>query len=75
MKAMPTTQLGEPRYPSPFKFSVPDDIFVPAELEWPAGIPPAELLMFEKAGPRPRLFFDPGRTCAAIVTCGGLCPA
>jgi 6-phosphofructokinase 1 len=29
---------------------------------------------FEKAGPRKQLFFDPARTTAAIVTCGGLCP-
>lgn len=29
---------------------------------------------FESAGPRRKLFFEPGRTRAAIVTCGGLCP-
>lgn len=29
---------------------------------------------FEKAGPREKLFFDPTNACAAIVTCGGLCP-
>lgn len=29
---------------------------------------------FEKAGPRRKLFFDPAKTRAAIVTCGGLCP-
>ncbi|MGC4090031.1 MAG: ATP-dependent 6-phosphofructokinase [Polyangiaceae bacterium] len=33
-----------------------------------------ELGAFEKAGPRERLFFAPGRVHAAIVTCGGLCP-
>jgi 6-phosphofructokinase 1 len=31
-------------------------------------------LLFEKAGPREMIFFDPTRTRAAIVTCGGLCP-
>ena len=31
-------------------------------------------LSFEIAGPRRKLFFDPSRTTAAIVTCGGLCP-
>jgi len=31
-------------------------------------------LALEKAGPREQLFFDPGETTAAIVTCGGLCP-
>ena len=31
-------------------------------------------LLFEKAGPREMIFFEPARTRAAIVTCGGLCP-
>ena len=31
-------------------------------------------IAFEKAGPRERIFFDPLKTRAAIVTCGGLCP-
>jgi len=29
---------------------------------------------FEKAGPREKIFFEPSKTRAAIVTCGGLCP-
>jgi len=29
---------------------------------------------FEAAGPRESIFFDPDKTTAAIVTCGGLCP-
>ncbi|RMF80465.1 MAG: ATP-dependent 6-phosphofructokinase [Nitrospirae bacterium] len=32
--------------------------------------PPA----FECAGPRARIYFEPAKTKAAIVTCGGLCP-
>ncbi|MGW9685201.1 ATP-dependent 6-phosphofructokinase [Flagellimonas sp. 2504JD1-5] len=28
----------------------------------------------EKAGPRQQIFFEPAKTTAAIVTCGGLCP-
>jgi 6-phosphofructokinase 1 len=31
-------------------------------------------LSFEMAGPRRWLYFDPDKTKAAIVTCGGLCP-
>ena len=31
-------------------------------------------LEFEAAGPRRHLYFDPLRTKAAVVTCGGLCP-
>ena len=29
---------------------------------------------FEVAGPREMIYFDPPKTTAAIVTCGGLCP-
>lgn len=29
---------------------------------------------FELAGPRSRIYFEPAKTRAAIVTCGGLCP-
>jgi len=31
-------------------------------------------LSVEVAGPRSKIFFDPTKTKAAIVTCGGLCP-
>jgi 6-phosphofructokinase 1 len=30
--------------------------------------------LFEKAGPRQRIFFDPAKVHAAILTAGGLCP-
>lgn len=33
-----------------------------------------EVPSFEKAGPREKLFFEPGETVSAIVTCGGICP-
>jgi 6-phosphofructokinase 1 len=33
-----------------------------------------EAVTLEVAGPRRRLFFQPEKTRAAIVTCGGLCP-
>lgn len=29
---------------------------------------------FQKAGPRQKIFFDPAKCRAGIVTCGGLCP-
>jgi 6-phosphofructokinase 1 len=38
------------------------------------GHPARPCLSFELAGPREKLFFEPGKTTAAIVTCGGLCP-
>jgi 6-phosphofructokinase 1 len=34
----------------------------------------AELPSLEPCGPRRKIFFDPSKTRAAIVTCGGLCP-
>lgn len=71
---MKTTQLGEAKVASPISFSVSDDVWLPAELAWPGGQPPADLMLFEQAGPRKHLFFEPKQTCAAIVTCGGLCP-
>lgn len=36
-----------------------------------SGLP---LPAFEKAGPREQLFFDPAKSRAGVVTCGGLCP-
>jgi 6-phosphofructokinase 1 len=44
------------------------------QIEFSAGAPQPDGVAFEKAGPRQRLFFDPGSFRAAIVTCGGLCP-
>jgi 6-phosphofructokinase 1 len=41
-----------------------------ADLKAPDGLP----LSVEVAGPRAKIVFDPARTKAAIVTCGGLCP-
>ena len=40
------------------------------DLKVPDGFP----LSVEVAGPREKIFFDPSKTKAAIVTCGGLCP-
>ena len=36
----------------------------------PSGMIPG----FTPAGPRRKIFFDPSKTKAGIVTCGGLCP-
>ena len=38
------------------------------------GCAPADLPGFEPAGPRRKIYFDPSKTRAGIVTCGGLCP-
>jgi len=53
---------------------VPEDVRIPYQIEHLAGQAAANSMSFEKAGPRQQLFFDPKKTKAAIVTCGGLCP-
>lgn len=74
MKPLYPTILGEPKHDSPLAISIPDEVLVPSETEWTKGQPPAGMLLFEKAGPRKKIYFDPAQTRAAIVTCGGLCP-
>lgn len=72
---MTITTLGEPRFASPLRRHVRDDLRVPASLVRGPGAPvPAPADGFELAGPRAKLFFEPGRVRAGIVTCGGLCP-
>jgi 6-phosphofructokinase 1 len=52
---------------------VPDDQYVPERIvRGPEAL--REESLFELAGPRAKLFFDPSQTRAGIVTCGGLCP-
>jgi len=65
--------LGEPRYSSPLSRFVRDDQYVPEHIARTLA-PPQEGLLFELAGPRAKLFFDPSQVRAGIVTCGGLCP-
>jgi 6-phosphofructokinase 1 len=67
---MNTPALGEPRFASPFNHAVSDNVRIPERIE--VGAEPG--FLFEQAGPRASLYFDPKNTRAAIVTCGGLCP-
>jgi 6-phosphofructokinase 1 len=67
---MNTPALGEPRFASPFNHAVSDNVRIPERIE--VGVEPG--FLFEQAGPRANLYFDPKNTRAAIVTCGGLCP-
>ena len=62
--------LGETRFASRLTHTVSDDVRVPERIE--IGVDPG--IQFEVAGPRAKLFFDPPKTRAGIVTCGGLCP-
>ena len=73
-------RLGECRIPSPitnFRFVGDNERVLyqadVAEIEQllESGLRPA---IFEKAGPREKIYFDPSKLKCGIVTCGGLCP-
>ena len=66
---MISTSLGEACFASSITRTIADGITIPFDLLDPAGSQ-----RFEVAGPRARLFFDPKKVRAGIVTCGGLCP-
>lgn len=71
---MNITTLGEARFNSPLGRSVSDRVRIPANIVRDPDAPAREDLEFELAGPRAKLFFDPRKVRAGIVTCGGLCP-
>nr|NIP98930.1 ATP-dependent 6-phosphofructokinase [Akkermansiaceae bacterium] len=80
------SRLGEACHPSPLTFESASraggsqyvcdavrlrlDVMAREEADHP-GAPP---LTLELAGPCEKLFFDPGKTSAAVLTCGGLSP-
>jgi 6-phosphofructokinase 1 len=77
------TALGPRNVRSPLKLSttpgdgvgdfLPDETRFVFNPRFRVGEQPAPLAL-ELAGAREHIFFDPPRTKAAIVTCGGLCP-
>ncbi len=76
--------LGEPKLPSPLRRTttpgdglskfITESHYVRHTVELDRDQVIEGELLFEKAGARPRIFFDPSSTRAAVVTCGGLCP-
>jgi len=68
------TSLGEAIFPSPIGRYINEDLRVPEHIVRDLNKPLSEGQLFELAGPRKKLFFDPKQTRAGIVTCGGLCP-
>jgi len=66
--------LGEPLFPSPIGRFVNDNLRAPEHIIRNLDEPATDGLFFELAGPRAKLFFDPKKTRAGVVTCGGLCP-
>jgi 6-phosphofructokinase 1 len=83
-KDLVVRNLGERRVPSPLELSlvpgdeiadyVDDRARVALDAETIEGQPLDSSLLFEKAGPRKEIFFEPQKTRVGIVTCGGLCP-
>lgn len=71
---MEITSLGEPKFPSPLQRSVSDKARVLFNIVCDPDAPAQPEHRFEVAGPRAKLFFDPAKARAGIVTCGGLCP-
>ena len=72
---MTITTLGPARFDSPLAKAVSDEARIPYEIvRDPSKPAEPQDLWFELAGPRKKLFFDPAKTRAGIVTCGGLCP-
>jgi len=72
--AIKVTMLGKARYPSPLGQRVTRVEYIPASIAHIAGSRRNNVALFELAGPRAKIFFEPARTRAGIVTCGGLCP-
>lgn len=80
---MLVSRLGEPAVHSPLadaKWSGFAEYFVPPEsrvryqVECFTGRDRPPDVLFEKAGPREKIYFNPSETRVAIVTCGGLSP-
>jgi 6-phosphofructokinase 1 len=71
---MTIATLGQAQHPSPKAHFISDDLRVPSSILRGPGAPASDGHEFELAGPRARIFFEPSRTRAGIVTCGGLCP-
>jgi len=69
--------LGPCSFASPLALStafVSDDARVLDQVELTRGGSVDVSRAFEKAGPRQKIFFEPKKTRAAIVTAGGICP-
>ena len=65
-----TGQLGEEGFVNDdARILVDDHIHTVGQIDDARQVPSLAL-----AGPRRRIFFRPDETCAAVVTCGGLCP-
>lgn len=75
LSSMQIETLGEARFQSPLRRRwVNDRLRVPEHLVFEEGSLPKPGGSFELAGPREKIFFNPAKCRAGIVTCGGLSP-
>lgn len=84
VKTILSPTLGPPRHASPLGRSsvgaapqgkfISEQRFVRYNVDVTLGEPEREETLFEKAGARERIFFEPAKSRAALVTCGGLSP-
>jgi 6-phosphofructokinase 1 len=73
--SMNSPVLGAAQFPSPLNCWINESERVPATIVRTVDAQqPEDELLFELAGARKNLFFQPPETRAGIVTCGGLCP-
>ncbi len=78
-KRIKVDTLGETKVPSPksmapFLSDVGEVNLYISEEVVETEDPAQRYFIFEEAGPREKIYFDPSKTKCAIVTCGGLCP-
>lgn len=71
---MTISHLGKALINSPVKHVVNDELRIPENIFQGVDGSRDNELLFELAGPRAKIYFDPKKTKAGIVTCGGLCP-
>lgn len=69
--ANPVGEVGEVQFINDAERIAYDPHLLAMSASYAQGLQPEG---FEVAGPRARIFFDPSKTKAAIVTCGGICP-
>ena len=77
VREIPIATLGQAKIPSPLPYGNminTGKVMLSLSHEYDEDIGTHQTLLFEEAGPRQELYFDPGKTKCAIVTCGGLCP-
>ncbi len=77
MHNLPITMLGKAKILSPLQYCniiQNPHICLHIDHDYLDKIEEKKPLLLETAGPSPYIYFNPQKTCCAIVTCGGLCP-